>query len=292
MVATSHVVWAFFCVEWKEEKEWRGEIRPRSMVTTKNGKYSAVTHPALQTPRPFMYDATHLHGSEWCLLEQSALLFASADVLDGHAPPSALANLATLLDVDGVLHNDIVRGEVAVALVSRYFVLQERAGLDAELHPGVGAVVPDVGGEPLLPRGEVVLPRDDEGTGRLRSDEEPGVGKVAILVGNLVGELVQAVGQAVSSPLDGNCLALQLIVRLTALGMESLPGDHLIDGHCGRNERSDNGKDEQSYERTGPLVLGKNCRAWLCATGASRSTPESGTGCAGIVGMLYRGCGY
>ena len=151
-----------------------------------------------------MYIATHLNGSEWGLLEQSTLLFVTTDVLDGQAPPSALANLATLLDVDGVLHNDVLRGEVAVALVSRDFVIQERTGLDAELHPGVGAVVPDVGGEPLLTRSEVVLPRDDEGAGRLCSDEQPGVGKVATLVGKLVGELNQAVWEAVSSPLDGN----------------------------------------------------------------------------------------
>lgn len=174
------------------------------MVATGSRNAAASHSQYLQAPRPFMYIATHLHGSEWGLLEQSTLLFVTTDVLDGHAAPSALANLATLLDVGSVLHHDILRGEVAVALVSRYFVLQERAGLDTELHPGVGAVVPDVGGEPLLPRGEVVLPRDDEGTGRLRSDEEPGVGKIATLVGKLVGELDQAVGKAVSSPLDGN----------------------------------------------------------------------------------------
>ena len=213
-----------------------GEMRTRTMVATRSRNTAASHSRYLQTRRPFMYIATHLHGPERSLFEQSALLFATADVLNRDTPPSALANLATLLDVDGVLYNNILRAEVAVALVSWYFVIQERAGLDAELHPGVGAVVPDVGAEPLLPRGEVVLSRDDEGTGRLRSDEEPGLGKVAVFVGNLVGELVQAVGQAVSTPLDGNCLALQLIVRLAALGMESLPGDHLIDGHRGRNE--------------------------------------------------------
>ena len=265
------------------------QMRTSTMVANRYIQIaSQVQSP--QSPRPYI--TTHLHGPERGLLEQPALLLATTNVLDGDTAAPALANLAALLDVGGVLHNDILRTEVAVALVSGYFVLQERAGLDAELHPGVGAVVPDVGGEPFLPRREVVLSRDDERTGHLRSDEEPCVGKVAILVSDLVGELVQAVGQSVTSPLDGNCLALQLIVRLAALGMESLPCDHLIDGHCGRNESTDDDKEEQSYERTGPSQHGKNCCVRLCVTGACWPTPESSAGCAGIIGMLSQGCGH
>lgn len=198
-----------------------------------------------------------LHGSEWSLVEQPALLLAATNILDGDTSPSSLTNFAALLDIDRVLDNDIRRIEVTIALISRELVLKQRADLDTELHPEVGTVVDagvvDVVGyvrsKPLLTRSLVVLSRDDVRTRRLWPNKEKRVRKVAILVRQLILELVQTVGPAVAPPLDGNCLTLQLIVWLATLRMVPLPDDYFIDRHYGGNE---GGNDKKQNRNTGP----------------------------------------